>query len=145
MSENCGPSPFRVPGGRVLQQVKKSIQNLRALIVLSYTAHTTQKENKCSMQVRTNARNNLQLLSEPRVVWGVSSKQLTSLRQTHWRTARSSVCWCVTWGGPSAVWSGKRWCETRRLPFAHVNDRKWRTMMKNGDSTQPPAFGMTRG
>lgn len=49
------------------------------------------------MKVKTNATNNLQLLSEPRLVWSVSSKQLTSLRQTHWRTACSSVCWCVTW------------------------------------------------
>lgn len=34
------------------------------------------------MQVKRNARNNLQLLSDAQLVWSVSSKQLTSLRQT---------------------------------------------------------------
>lgn len=73
--------------------------------------HSKHDKKKRSTQVKTNARNNLRLLSEPRVVCSVSSKQLTSLRRTHWWTACSSVCWCVTWWGTARCLIRKRWCE----------------------------------
>lgn len=78
------------------------------VVVHSKHDKQTNKQKKRSTQVKTNARNNLRL---PRVVWSVSSKQLTSLRRTHWRTACSSVCWCVTWWRTARRLVRKRWYE----------------------------------